>query len=305
MTLEGNYVGYLTCLYAQITLVYEDGDTQIIQTDGQWKGYQSEIVYADFFNGECIDENKRVDGFACYDSLPSALVVEENRVFVPYDMEPVVCVATLIPEKTKKGNAILLDFGQNFAGVINFYAKGEKGLKIHIRHAEMLTNEGDLYTENLRSARCTDTLILSDKACKFAPKFTFHGFRYAEITVEDGDIEEVELTDIVGLVLSQDLKRTGYFECSDEIINKVYQNAYWGQLGNFISMPTDCPQRDERLGWTGDAQVFCDSAMFNADCNRFYRNYLKAVREDCCENGAVIEGLKRKLPSKNNTKNKG
>lgn len=279
--------GEQTRLYAQIHLTYEDGTKETLQTDDSWKVYESEIEYADFFNGEYIDENKRIDGFAAFDTLENAKIVEENRRFEPYDMQPVVCIDKITPKQTKKQNSILLDFGQNFAGVINFNAKGRKGLKITVKHAEMLSSDGELYMENLRSARCTDTLVLSDKACKFAPKFTYHGFRYAEITVENGALNEVELTEIVGLVLSQGIDRTGYFECSDEIINKVYQNAYWGQLSNFISVPTDCPQRDERLGWTGDTHVFCDSAMFNADCNRFYRSFLKVVSGDCLENGAV------------------
>lgn len=286
-TSERAIFGDRTRLYAVIRLVYEDGTEELIETDEAWKAYISEIQYADFFNGEYIDENKRIDGFAEYERLNNAEIVMENRRFETYDMEPVVCVNKLTPKQTKKKQSVLLDFGQNFAGIVNFSAKGKKGLRITVRHAEMLSVNGELYMDNLRSARCTDTLILSDKPCIFAPKFTYHGFRYAEITVENGELSDVELTDVCGLVLSQALKRTGYFECSDEIVNKVYENAYWGQLGNFISVPTDCPQRDERLGWTGDTQVFCDSAMYNADCNRFYRNYMNVLREDCCENGAV------------------
>ena len=286
-TAKREIFGDRTSLYASLHIAYEDGTEETIATDGQWKAYESEIEYADFFNGEYIDENKRIDYVSEYDNLENAVIVEENRKFEAYDMEPVVCIDKLTPTQKRRKNAILLDFGQNFAGLVNFSAKGKKGLKITVRHAEMLSSDGELYMENLRSARCTDTLILSEKPCVFAPKFTYHGFRYAEIAVENGDLADVEITDICGIVLSQQLKRTGYFECSDAIVNKVYENAYWGQLGNFISVPTDCPQRDERLGWTGDTQVFCDSAMYNADCNLFYKNYMNIVRADCCENGAV------------------
>lgn len=277
-----------TRLYAKIRLTYADGTIEELETDESWKAYESEIVYADFFNGEYVDENLRIDGFAQYERLPFAKIAEEDRRFERYEMEPVVHVDTLFPkETTRTENSVLLDFGQNFAGVLNFTVKGKRGVKILVRHAEMLSPDGTLYMENLRSARCTDTLVLSDGVCHFAPKFTYHGFRYAEITIENGSFADVEITELCGLVLSQKLPRTGYFECSDEIVNKVYQNAYWGQLGNFISVPTDCPQRDERLGWTGDTQVFCDSAMYNADCRNFYRNYMQVVRADCCENGAV------------------
>lgn len=275
------------CLYARVKITYEDGSVETIETDESWKAYPSEIEYADFFNGEHVDENKRIDAFSAYDCLENAVVVDEKRELRPYDMEPVVCVGTLQPKVLDSKDSILLDFGQNFAGVLNFSAQGKQGVKLVIRHAEMLDEHGQMYMENLRSAWCTDSLILSSKPCRFAPKFTYHGFRYAEITAVEGSLDDVEITDIVGLVLSQKLQRTGEFECSDAIINKVYQNAYWGQLGNFISVPTDCPQRDERLGWTGDTQIFCDSAMYNADCDRFYRNYLDIMRADCTEEGAV------------------
>ena len=175
-TSERAIFGEKTRLYATIRLIYEDGTEETIETDDTWKAYQSEIQYADFFNGEYIDENKRIDAFAEYERLDNAEIVTENRRFEAYNMEPVVCVNTLTPKQTKKNKSILLDFGQNFAGVVNFSAQGKKGLKIMIRHAEMLSMDGELYMDNLRSARCTDTLILSDKPCKFEPKFTYHVF---------------------------------------------------------------------------------------------------------------------------------
>ena len=279
--------GEEVCLYATLKISYENGEKEEICTDGSWRVYPCEIRYADFFNGEYIDERLRVDYRANYDSLPFAVEAFENRNFHPYDMEAVVCVDKLLPQITRKHNSLLLDFGQNFAGVISFKVKGKSGLKVVVRHAEMLACDGNLYVENLRSARCTDTLILSDAEVCFSPKFTYHGFRYAEILVQNGRIDEVEISEIVGLVLSQNMRRTGYFECSDKIVNKVYENAYWGQVGNFISVPTDCPQRDERLGWTGDAQIFCDSAMYNADCKKFYQSYMDVLRGDCLENGSV------------------
>ena len=279
--------GEEVCLYAILKITYANGEIEEICTDDSWRVYPCEIRYADFFNGEYIDERLRLDYKEKYDTFPYAIKANEDRKFHTYDMEPVVCVSTLIPVITKKHNSLMLDFKQNFAGVISFKAKGKSGVKIVIRHAEMLATDGNLYVENLRSARCTDTLILGDTEVCFSPKFTYHGFRYAEILVQNGNIDELEISEIVGLVLSQDMRRTGYFECSDPIVNKVYENAYWGQIGNFISIPTDCPQRDERLGWTGDAQVFCDSAMYNADCEKFYKNYMDVLRADCLENGSV------------------
>ena len=279
--------GTQLCAYAVLTVTYQDGMKQTLTTDDSWKVQASEILQADFFDGQTIDERLRQDIEKVYDSLEYAEIANENRVFKPYDMEPVVCVDTIKPQITKKDGKLILDFKQNFAGVVSFTARGKSGQTLIVRHAEMLDENGDLYVANLRKAACTDTLVLSDNTAYFAPEFTYHGFQYAEISVENGNVDEVEITDITGLVFSQGLLRTGYFECSNPLINKIYQNIYWGQLGNFIAVPTDCPQRDERLGWAGDAQVFCDTAMYNADCNLFYKHYLDILRVESKENGSV------------------
>ena len=275
------------CLFAQLIIKFEDGTTQIIQTDESWKVQNSEIVHADFFDGQIIDERLREDALLVYDELPNAIVTDEKRTFRVNNMERVVCVQKLQAETLRKTDKWLLDFRQNFAGVLSFTAKGKSGTTIVVRHAEMLDENGELYVANLRKADCTDKLTLSDKPARFSPEFTYHGFRYAEISVENGSIEDVEITELEGLVLSQNLRRTGYFVCANPLVNRIYENIYWGQLGNFISIPTDCPQRDERLGWTGDAQVFCDTAMYNADCKEFFRSYMDLVRADTLENGSV------------------
>ncbi len=275
------------CAYAKLTIRYQDGTMQTLSTDESWKVQESEILHADFFDGQTIDERLRRDVSAVYDSLENAVPANENRTFKPYPMERVACIDVLLPQITKKDGKLILDFKQNFAGVVSFTARGKSGQTIVVRHAEMLDANGDLYVENLRKAVCTDTLILSDETAYFAPEFTFHGFQYAEISLLDGDVDDVTITDIKGLVFSQELRRTGDFACSNPLINKIYQNIYWGQLGNFLAIPTDCPQRDERLGWAGDAQVFCDTAMYNADCNLFYKHYLDILRVESKENGSV------------------
>lgn len=276
------------CAYARLCISYKNGEVQTIQTDESWKVQESEIVRADFFDGQTVDERLRQDLVSVYDTLPNAEKANETRTFKPYPMQPVKHIDTIIPQITKKNGKLMLDFKQNFAGILCFTAKGKSGQKLIMRHAEMLDKNGDLYVENLRKAACTDELILSDNTAYFAPEFTFHGFQYAEIALENGDIDEVELADVKGLVLSQDLRRTGDFSCSNPLINKIYQNIYWGQIGNFIAIPTDCPQRDERLGWAGDAQVFCDTAMYNADCNLFYKHYLDILRVESKENGSIV-----------------
>lgn len=286
-TAKREIFGSITKLYAVIRIEYQDGDVEEIKTDAKWKAKGSKILYADFFNGETVDESLGQDLALDYDKMPNAVETDEKRNFEPFSMQPIRCVEKLSPIITLKDHTVFLDFKQNFAGVVSFKAKGKKGSKIVVRYSEALSENGELYVENLRSARSTDMLILGEKEVKFSPKFTYHGFRYAEISVQNGKLSDVEIEDIQGLVISQKLERTGYFECSDEIVNKIYQNTYWSQLSNFISVPTDCPQRDERLGWTGDAQIFCDTATYNADCNAFYKGYLDVVRNDCLENGSV------------------
>lgn len=283
---QKNIFGSNVHLYAEILLEYENGITEQIHTDETWKTCLSEIISADFFEGQVIDERLRPN-IEEYEHFKNAVLSDENRLFSEYRMEPVVCVEKLTPQVLSRNGKLYLDFKQNFAGVIRFSAKGKCGDTIIVRHAEVLSDDGELYVENLRRAKSEDRLTLSNQRVEFSPQFTFHGFRYAEIILESGDISSVEIEDIQGLVLSQELERTGYFECSDSIMNKIYENTLWSQKGNFISVPTDCPQRDERLGWTGDAHVFCDTAVYNNNCKKFYENYMNIVRADCIDNGSV------------------
>ena len=165
----------------------------------------------------------------------------------------------------------LIDFGQNLVGWLKFSVRGERGQTITLRHAEVLEN-GELGVRPLRSAKATDELILSGGEDFFEPTFTFHGFRYAEVTGWPG---ELTADSLVAVVISSDLERIGHFECSDPMLNQLHSNVVWGQRGNFVDVPTDCPQRDERLGWTGDIAVFAPTAAFLFDSNGFLRDWLR------------------------------
>lgn len=274
--------GEINSLFAEIELCYCGGSIEKIQTDTSWRVGESKIVSSSFFDGETVDFT------ACelidLDSLPFAKAMDCKVEFKDYDYESIVKIDSLTPEilLNEKG-VIRFDFKQNFAGFTAFSIKGKRGTVVTVKHAEVLNDDGSLYLDNLRSAKCEDKLILSGGKDSFEPKFTYHGFRYAEISF-DG---QVDVEDIKGIVLSQGLENSGKFECSDEIINSIYKNALWGQRSNFISIPTDCPQRDERLGWTGDAQVFCNSAMFNSNCDRFFNNYLRLIQADVLEDGKI------------------
>ncbi len=281
-TRKSKVYGEINALFAELILSFKDGSEKRIETDETWKVGKSNILSSSFFHGENVDFT--MPQKADYESLPFAKKYDYNVNFKAYTYEPVREIAKLTPKVLyQDNNTIRLDFKQNFAGFMRFVVQGDKGTKITIRHAEVLNDDGSLYYDNLRQAKATDTLILSGKTDKFSPKFTFHGFRYAEISVEGN----AKILHVKGIALSQKIDYHGKFTCSDEIVNRIYQNALWGQKGNFISIPTDCPQRDERLGWTGDAQVFCNSAMFNSDCNRFFANYLRLIHTDSLPDGKI------------------
>ena len=280
-TRKTNVYGAINALFANIKLYFCDGSSLVINSDNTWKVGLSKIVSSSFFDGERVDFTPLTN---LYEELPFAEEYDKQIEFKPYTYEPTKEIGEIVPEVIfSDNNTLRLDFKQNFAGFITLTAKGEKGTEITINHAEMLDENGNLYVENLRQAKACDSLILSGSSDTFKPKFTFHGFRYAQINLPNG----ATVTNIKGVVLSQDINYHGKFECSNDIINQIYSNALWGQKGNFISIPTDCPQRDERLGWTGDAQVFCNTAMFNADCNNFIANYLDLIRADMLENGRI------------------
>lgn len=285
-----NFYGDTPMLRAELEVQTKDGQTLSVMTGAGWKCSFGEIRGNDFFNGEIWDARERQEGCDLYgfdDGAWSAAAVSEKNVPQPQKSpcERVRVAEVLQPVKTEEsGGRLRLDFGQNFAGVLRVAMRGACGSKIVIRHGEMLRENGDLYTGNLRTAAATDTYICRGEGTEvFQPLFTYHGFRYAEITAE-GDVQVLKAE---GLVIWSQLSRTGEFFCDDEIVSKVYSNALWGQKSNFVSIPTDCPQRDERLGWTGDAQIFCGSAMFNYDCRRFFAKYMADVCDAAYDNGEI------------------
>ena len=172
----------------------------------------------------------------------------------------------------------VFDLGQNMVGWARLKAHGKPGQKIVVRHAEMLNPDGTLYTTNLRAAKATDTYYLAGETPRdYEPSFTFHGFQYVEVTGLD---YEPAPADVTGIVVYSDLARTGTFQCSEPLVNKLVENTVWGQKGNFLDVPTDCPQRDERAGWTGDAQVFMKTACLNLDSPAFFTKWLTDLCQD-------------------------
>ncbi|WP_193214237.1 glycoside hydrolase family 78 protein [Luteolibacter marinus] len=270
-----NRHGKHTRLRAQLHLRYADGSEKVVGSDDSWTASTGPILEADMFAGETYDARLETPGWDApgFDAATWKPVVTgaelDPAVIQAYPMPPVRRTGEL-PAKgitTPAPGVQLFDFGQNFAGWVRLKINAPAGTVVRLRFGEMLQADGSLYTENLRSARATDTYICKgDGVETWEPRFTFHGFRYAEISGLPSPAAPDTLT---GIVVGSDLPRTGAFECSDELINAIYRNTLWGQRSNYLEVPTDCPQRDERMGWSGDTQVFARTAAYNMDVDTF------------------------------------
>lgn len=271
---------------ARLEIEYRDGEVQVIGTDESWSGTTGAVRENDILNGEKRDFRLPHNSIFTA-NYPDCGKVEQTEYPVlpqPSDFEPVELCEKFKPTYIKRGERdALVDFGQNMAGVLHLRVKGKAGTCVTLRHGEMLDNDGNLYTENLRSALNTDTLILSGGEDDFVPMFTYHGFRYAQISSD----EPVEILSLEAQAVHNKLKTTGEFTCSSALINRIFKNVCWSMNSNFVSIPTDCPQRDERLGWLADAHLFARTAMYNRDCEKFYRRYLRDVSDAATEEGVT------------------
>lgn len=268
---EKAHYGEETAGIAELRVAFDDGTETVVGTDQTWKAENTEILDSEFYYGETQDFTSQRETYQVRE-IPFG-----KEELVGQINEPVRTIEELRPVKafyTPK-NEYVLDFGQNLSGVLKLEVKGGKSEKIIVRHAEILDEKGNFYMENLRTAKSEDYYILSGKERVLLPHFTFHGFRYAHIIADEP--EKIEAT---AYVLHSDMKRSGKFECSNVKINRLQSNILWGERGNFIDVPTDCPQRDERLGWTGDANVFFRTAAFNYDVSSFFDKWLRDVRTE-------------------------
>ncbi len=286
------YYGNQLAFFVQIKIDYTDGSSEIIKSTNKWKVTTGPFISSDIYNGERYDARLEMAGWSKYgfDDNKWNNVVEvdhKDKNLIASQGVPVTRIQELMPIKsftTPKGEKVL-DFGQNMVGNIRMKVKGQKGDKVTIKYAEVLDKEGNFYTDNLRSAEATDTYVLKGESEEiYEPHFTFHGFRYVKLMDYPGEMDPKNFT---GVVIHSEMKPTGTFVCSDSMINQLQHNIQWGQKGNFLDVPTDCPQRDERLGWTGDAQVFSPTAAFNFDVAAFYTKWMKDVAADQLPNGSV------------------
>jgi alpha-L-rhamnosidase len=280
-----NVYGKDIALLCQIDIFYADGTSETVISDESWKSSTGAVMYSEIYNGETIDARLEKTGWTLpgYDDTgwTHAKVVDHPlHILVATANEPVKKHETFVPQKiitTPKGEKVI-DFGQNLVGWVQMKVTGKAGDKIVLSHAEALDKEGNFYTENLRAAKAQDVFILKGGSEEmFEPHFTWHGFRYLRV---EGYPGEIKPENFMAVTLYSDMKPTGTFTSSNALINQLQHNIQWGQKGNFLDVPTDCPQRDERLGWTGDAQVFSRTAAFNMNVNSFFTKWLKDVEAD-------------------------
>jgi alpha-L-rhamnosidase len=282
-------------LIAQLEVTYADGYRQVEVTDESWSAGPSAVLVNDLYDGQTIDARRYDDTWAKPGPTPDGWIGVETLdfdtgVLTPYVGPPVTRQEVVRPVKVwvSPSGKTLVDFGQNLVGWLRFRVQGPAGTEISVRHAEVLEN-GELGVRPLRTARATDRFVLSGGDDFFEPTKTFHGFRYAEVTGWPSErAGELTRDCLEAVVVHSDLRRTGFFECSDPLLNRLHSNVVWGLKGNFLDVPTDCPQRDERLGWTGDIAVFAPTAAFLFDVGSFLQDWLLDLhREQQAAEGIV------------------
>ena len=267
-------------IIVELKITYKNGESEIIVTDESWEVSLSKITMADIYDGEHYDCNfeEKFAQVRVNDYDNSRLCkqqgdyIKEQEIILPHKIF-----------KTPKGETVI-DFNQNLTGYFEIALNAKKGDRVSLSVAEVLDKDGNFYTENYRTAKSEFIYTCKDGYQTYKPKLTFYGFRYIRVNEFPGDITS---DNIKAIVLHSEMKRTGYLNSSSPLLNKLFSNIVWGQKGNFVDVPTDCPQRDERMGWTGDAQVFVRTATYNYDCERFFEKWLTDLRIDQTESGYV------------------
>jgi alpha-L-rhamnosidase len=287
-----NVYGDRLALLAQLKVIYKGGREEIIGSDQNWKAATGPILMSEIYHGETYDARLEKAGWAApgFDDRQWAGVKSANHkkeILIAPAGPPVRRMEELKPVKIFKtpGGDMVADMGQNMVGWVRLKVQGPAATTVTLRHAEVLDKAGNFYTDNLRKAKATLTYTLKGGSVEiFEPHFTFMGFRYVAVAGYPGELMPDSIT---AVVIHSDMTPVGEFETSNPLINQLQSNIRWGQKGNFLDVPTDCPQRDERLGWTGDAQVFSRTAAFNMDVAGFFTKWLKDVAADQYAGGSV------------------
>jgi alpha-L-rhamnosidase len=287
----GAHYGTTPELLAQLVIDFADGGRESIVTDERWQSRTGAILHADLLMGERHDARLEPSGWdrpgftRTDDWRPVATRDRDARPLRADPGPPIRVTQDIAPVAITRDpdGRHIVDFGQNLTGWLRIHADGPPGTRIRIRHGEVLADDGSLYTANLRTARQTDEFAIGDRPTRFEPRFTMHGFRYAEIT---GLPDDPDPADIVARVVHSDIAAAGSLTSSEPWLDRLFHAVDWGQRGNFVSVPTDCPQRDERLGWLGDAQVFARTACYNRDVAAFFDKWMDDVADAQLPSGA-------------------
>ena len=291
--LYNNHYGEKTAFFCQLELETVSGKRIILGSDLSWKWHEGPILFSEFYDGEHYDARKEIPGWnrPNFDEStwePVGQVIHSHATLTPQEGEPVRVIEEIAPKNlitTPEGD-VVIDFGQNLTGWVQFSAQGKAGDTVVLRHAEILDANGNFYTENLRAAKqmVSYTLKGDQMGETFHPLFSFQGFRYISVDAYPGT---VDLNSFTAQVIHSKMEKTGTFSCSNPLLNQLQHNIRWGLKGNFLDIPTDCPQRDERLGWTGDAQIFVSTACFLKNTHPFFTKWLRDLEAEQRDDGAV------------------
>ena len=268
-------------IIGEICFRYEDGIEEILTTDTSWEYGESQVQFSEIYDGELCDASFRTDKWKHVVSLDWS-----RDILIPQEGEEIREMERISAKKvfrTPKGEMVV-DFGQEVTGYVEFTVDAHEGERVHILHGEMLDSEGNFYNENYRSAKSEINYICREGRQTWHPRLTFFGFRYVKLDEFPGEAKADQFT---AIAVYSDMKQTGYIASSNSGLNRLVSNVFWGQKGNFLDVPTDCPQRDERLGWTGDAQVFIKTASYNFDVEKFFAKWMHDLAADQRPDGGV------------------
>lgn len=279
-----------TGILGELSLTYEDGTEEKISTDSTWNCAQSQIRFSEIYDGEICDASYSVKGWepsAEFEGPWETLILQEGEEI--REMERVEAKSVF----TTPAGETVVDFGQEVTGYVEFTVDAKAGDRIKILHGEVLDQDGNFYNANYRSAKAELIYTCREGMQTWHPVLTFFGFRYLKLEEFPGETKPEQFT---AIVVYSNMKQTGRIRCSNSELNQLFSNIFWGQKGNFLDVPTDCPQRDERLGWTGDAQVFIKTASYNYDTEKFYKKWLHDLAAEQRSDGAVGQVIPDYLP---------
>ena len=276
--------------YCELKITYEDGTSENMLSDKSWEWGESKVRFSEVYDGETYDAT-----FVTSVWKPVVEFFWNNEILIPQEGEIIKEQDRIVAQSvfvTPLGETVV-DFGQEVTGYVEFNVDAREGDKIIIQHGEVLDSQGNFYRENYRSAKSEITYICKEGKQTYHPQLTFYGFRYLKLVQFPGKPSKDQFT---AIVVHSDLRRTGRIQCSNYEINQLFSNIIWGQKGNFLDVPTDCPQRDERLGWTGDAQAFVKTATYNYDVEKFFKKWLHDMSADQRTDGAVGQVIPDYIP---------